>query len=38
MPRPGAASRAHRGVLFMDEAPEFAPQVLQTLRQPLEQR
>jgi len=36
MPRPGAASRAHRGVLFMDEAPEFSPQVLQTLRQPLE--
>jgi magnesium chelatase family protein len=36
LPRPGAASRAHRGVLFMDEAPEFAPQVLQTLRQPLE--
>jgi magnesium chelatase family protein len=36
LPRPGAASRAHRGVLFMDEAPEFSPQVLQTLRQPLE--
>ncbi|WP_199423836.1 YifB family Mg chelatase-like AAA ATPase [Actinotalea solisilvae] len=36
MPRPGAASRAHRGVLFMDEAPEFSPRVLQTLRQPLE--
>jgi magnesium chelatase family protein len=34
--RPGAASRAHRGVLFMDEAPQFAPQVLQSLRQPLE--
>lgn len=35
-PRPGAASRAHRGILFMDEAPEFSPRVLQTLRQPLE--
>ncbi|MDO8121002.1 YifB family Mg chelatase-like AAA ATPase [Isoptericola sp. b490] len=36
LPRPGAASRAHRGVLFMDEAPQFAPRVMQTLRQPLE--
>jgi magnesium chelatase family protein len=35
-PRPGAVSRAHCGILFMDEAPEFSSQVLQTLRQPLE--